>query len=106
MGEIYAEKFRAALTRREPAIRDFFDLYHAIKKKGLNTHDPEFINMVRTKILLPGNDSVDISTEKKLELDWQLKGQLRPVLRPRNFAWFNLDEIFDLVLSMAEAISG
>jgi len=105
LGEIYAEKFRAALTRREPAIRDFFDLFHAVNKKGLNTHDPDFIDMVRTKILVPGNDSVDISTEKKLELDRQLKAQLKPVLRPKDFALFNLDKAFDLVLSMAEAIS-
>jgi len=105
LGEIYAEKFRAALTRREPAIRDFFDLFHAVNKGGLNTHDPEFVDMVRTKILVPGNDSIDISTEKKLELDRQLKGQLKPVLRPRDFVWFNPDEAFDLVFSMAEAIS-
>lgn len=106
LGEIYAEKFRAALTRREPAIRDFFDLFHAVNKKGLNTHDPEFINMVRTKILVPGNDSVDVSTERRLELERQLKAQLKPVLRPKDFAWFNPDEAFDLVLGMAEAISG
>jgi len=62
--------------------------------------------MVRTKILVPGNDSVDISTEKELELDRQLKAQLKPVLRPKDFASFNLDKAFDLVLSMADAISG
>ena len=61
--------------------------------------------MVRAKILVPGNDPVDISIEKKLELDRQLKTQLKPVLRPRNFASFDLDKAFDLVLSMAEAIS-
>ncbi len=105
LDEMYAEKFRAALTRREPAIRDFFDLFHAVINKGFNFRDPEFANMVRAKILVPGNDPVDISTEKKLGLDRQLKTQLKPVLRPRNFASFDLDKAFDLVLSMAEAIS-
>ncbi|MEA3471500.1 MAG: nucleotidyl transferase AbiEii/AbiGii toxin family protein, partial [Thermodesulfobacteriota bacterium] len=103
--EIYAEKFRAALTRREPAIRDFFDLFHAFNKKKLNPHDPGFINMVRTKILVPGNDPVDISIGKRLELDRQLKGQLKPVLRPGDFALFTLDKAFDIVRTMAEAIS-
>ena len=28
--ETYAEKMRAALTRREPAIRDFYDIYYAV----------------------------------------------------------------------------
>jgi len=104
--EIYAEKFRAALTRREPAIRDFFDLFHAVIRKELNFREPEFVNMVRTKILVPGNDSVDISAERRRELDQQLKGQLKPVLRPGDFAWFDLDEAFEIVRTMAEAISG
>jgi predicted nucleotidyltransferase component of viral defense system len=30
MQEAYAEKLRAALTRREPAIRDFYDIYYAV----------------------------------------------------------------------------
>lgn len=106
LGEIYAEKFRAALTRREPAIRDFFDLFHAVSRKGLNTDAPDFINMVKTKILVPGNDPVDISEERRREIDRQVTGQLKPVLRPDDFAYFNLDKAFDIVHTMAEAISG
>ena len=55
MTEAYAEKFRAAMTRREPAIRDFFDLAYAVRDMALNTQDAEFISMVATKLAVPGN---------------------------------------------------
>jgi predicted nucleotidyltransferase component of viral defense system len=103
--EAYAEKFRAAMTRKEPAIRDFFDLYYAIPKRRLDSQDPDFLNMVKAKLEVPGNDPVDCSLERKVELDRQLEGQLKPVLRPADFDTFNLDKAFELVCSMAKAIS-
>jgi hypothetical protein len=77
--ESYAEKVRAALTRRGPAIRDFFDLFYAVRMIGLNFLDPEFLNMVKAKIDVPGNDPIDVSIERKQALDLQLEGQLKPV---------------------------
>jgi predicted nucleotidyltransferase component of viral defense system len=106
MREAYAEKLRAALTRKEPAIRDFFDLFYAVREIGLDTQDPEFLSMVRAKLKVPGNAPVDLSAERKQDLDRQLEGQLKPVLRPADFDRFNLDEAFELVCNMAEAISG
>jgi predicted nucleotidyltransferase component of viral defense system len=103
--EAYAEKVRAALTREELAIRDFFDLFYGVHDMGLNFHDPDFLNMVRAKIDVPGNATVALSRERKRELDRQLEGQLKPVLRPADFTRFNLDEAFELVCSIAEAIS-
>ena len=103
--EAYAEKARAALTRKEPAIRDFFDLFYAVHKMGLKLHDREFLDMVRRKLEVPGNDPVDVSKERKRELDRQLDGQLKPVLRPADFVWFNLDEAFEIVCSIAETVS-
>ena len=35
--ETYAEKLRAALTRREPAIRDFYDIDHGVRS-GRSEH--------------------------------------------------------------------
>ena len=29
--ETYAEKFRAAITRRDPAIRDYYDIDYAVR---------------------------------------------------------------------------
>ena len=103
--EAYAEKLRAAITRKDPAIRDFYDLVYAVREIGLNVQDPDFLNMVRAKLKIPGNAPVDVPTERKRELDRQLEGQLKPVLRPADFSRFNLDKAFELVCSIAKAIS-
>ena len=102
--EAYVETARAALTRKEPAIRDFFDLFYAVHKMGLKLHDREFLDMVRRKLEVPGNDPVDVSKERKRELDRQLDGQLKPVLRPADFVWFNLNEAFEIVCSIGNAV--
>ena len=104
MGEAYAEKMRAALTRRDPAIRDFFDLFYAARKVGLDFTDPGFLTMVKAKLAVPGNFPVNISSDRKRELTQQLEGQLRPVLRPPDFNTFNLNEAFDLACTVAEAV--
>jgi len=106
MKEAYAEKVRAALTRREPAIRDLFDLFHAARKMKLVLDDHEFLIMVKKKLDVPDNTPVDISLEYKGELDRQLEGQLRPVLRPSDFDSFNMDEAFEMIVRIAEAVSG
>lgn len=106
MKEAYAEKVRAALTRKEPAIRDLFDLFHAGRKMKLDFEDPSFIMMVRKKLDVPGNSPVDISFEFKQELDRQLGGQLRPVLRPADFDSFNMDEAFDVIVRITRDLSG
>jgi predicted nucleotidyltransferase component of viral defense system len=103
--EAYAEKVRAALTRRAPAIRDFFDLFYVDRKKLLNFLNPDFLKMVKAKIDVPGNDPIDVSPERKQELNRQLAGQLKPVLRPTDFKGFNLEKAFELVSIIAEALS-
>jgi predicted nucleotidyltransferase component of viral defense system len=102
--EAYAEKIRAALTRRGPAIRDFFDLYYADNIKELNFFDPDFLNIVKAKIDVPGNDPIDISLERKQELNRQLVGQLKPVLRTPDFDGFDLDETYELICNIAKAL--
>ena len=47
--ESYAEKFRAALTRRDPAIRDYFDIDYAIRQLNLNI-DENMVELVRKKL--------------------------------------------------------
>jgi predicted nucleotidyltransferase component of viral defense system len=103
--EAYAEKVRAALSRKKPAIRDFFDLYYAVRQMGLDVHNPDFLRIVKAKFEVPGNPPVEVSADRKRELNRQLEGQLKPVLRPPNFASFNLDEAFELVCGIADVIS-
>lgn len=102
--EALAEKFRAALSRREVAIRDFFDVDFAVRSLGLNPTDPEFVNLVRRKLGVPGNDSVDVSERRFLDLRRQTESQLRPVLRDRDYASFDLDRAMAMVAEMAKAL--
>jgi predicted nucleotidyltransferase component of viral defense system len=106
MREAYAEKVHAALTRKELAIRDLFDLFFAVRKMKMDLDDHDFLIMVKKKLDVPGNTTVNISLGHKQELNRQLEGQLRPVLRPADFDSFNLDEAFELIGRVAEAISG
>jgi predicted nucleotidyltransferase component of viral defense system len=100
-----AEKFRAALSRREPAIRDFFDIDYAVRKGGLRHNDAEFIDQVRKKLAIPGNDPVDVGEMRLDDLRRQVETRLRPVLRDREFAEFNLDRAFQSGVQMAKALA-
>ena len=102
--EAMAEKFRAALSRREPAIRDFFDIDYAVRKGDLRPDDAEFIDHVRQKLEIPGNDPVDVGEARRTSLRRQVEPQLRPVLRDREFGEFDMDRAFEICVRIAEAI--
>jgi len=102
--ETYAEKLRAALTRREPAIRDFHDIDHGVRSGRLNASDPRLIKLVRNKLAVPGNPAVDVSQEKREALKRQVQAQLKPVLREADFAAFDLDRAFGIVAEIADAL--
>lgn len=103
--EAFAEKFRAALSRREVAARDFFDLDYAVRKLGLQPDDAELIQLVRQKLTVVGNAPVNVSEGRLRELRQQAEPQLRPVLRPRDYAEFDLPRAFRLVADMAVKVS-
>jgi hypothetical protein len=103
--EVYAEKLRAALTRREPAIRDFFDLFYAVHELRFDFLDPEILKIVKAKLDVPGNAAIDISDERKQELSRQMNGQLKPVLRPVDYAKFDLENSYIMVQQIARSIS-
>ena len=102
--EAYAEKFRAALSRREAAIRDFYDLDHAVRKLGINPQDAPLVALVKQKLSVPGNEPVDISAPRLAALRQQLEPQLKPVLRDSDFAEFDLDRAFKIVAEMAAKV--
>jgi predicted nucleotidyltransferase component of viral defense system len=102
--EALAEKFRAALSRREPAIRDFFDIDYAVRKGGLRTDDANFIDQVGQKLAIPGNDPVDVSERRLDALRRQVEPELRPVLREPDFTEFDLDRAFKIVADIAKAV--
>jgi predicted nucleotidyltransferase component of viral defense system len=102
--EAFSEKFRAALSRREAAIRDFYDIDYGVRTLGLKPQDVELIGLVKKKLAVPGNDSVDVSEARLTALRQQLEPQLRPVLRPADFADFDLERAFKTVAEMAAKV--
>jgi predicted nucleotidyltransferase component of viral defense system len=103
--EAFAEKFRAALSRREVAVRDFFDLDYAVRRLGLESENPELIDLVRRKLSVPGNEPVDVSANRLAALWQQVGPQLQPVLRAEDFAEFDLERAFQIVTTMAAKMS-
>jgi predicted nucleotidyltransferase component of viral defense system len=103
--EAFAEKFRAGLTRREPAIRDFYDLDYAVRRLDLRPQDAALLQLVRRKLAVPGNAAVDVSEDRLAELRRQLDGRLKAVLRPHDFAGFDLERAFQMVTEMAARIA-
>jgi hypothetical protein len=102
--EALAEKFRAALSRREPAIRDFFDIDYAVRKGGLCSDETDFIDQVGLKLAIPGNDPVDVSELRLAALRRQVDPELKPVLRDRDFVEFDLERAFEIAVRMAKAV--
>jgi predicted nucleotidyltransferase component of viral defense system len=102
--EAMAEKLRAALSRREAAVRDFYDIDHAARRLGLRLKDPDLLALVRRKLAVPGNDPVDVSPARIASLRPQVEAQLKPILRDRDFAAFDLDRAFRTVAGVAAAL--
>ena len=102
--EAYAEKFRAALTRKEPAVRDFYDIYFAKINEYLEINNQQLLTLIAKKLQVPGNEKPDISPPRKDALERQLETQLKPVLRKRDFDKFDLDEAFKMVVQTARKI--
>lgn len=103
--EAFAEKFRAALSRREAAVRDFFDLDYAVRTLGLQPDDADLIALVRRKVNVPRNEPVDVSESRLSALRQQVEPQLRSVLRAEDFSAFDLKRAIDLVLMMASKLA-
>lgn len=102
--ESFAEKFRAALTRREVAARDFFDLDYAVRKLRLKVDEAELVGLIRRKLSMPGNGPIDVSERRLVELRQQVGPQLEPVLRSKDLADFEVERAFRLVAKMAAKV--
>ena len=103
--EAMAEKFRAALSRRDVAIRDFYDLDHAVRNLPLEVGSPSFIDLVRRKLSIPENPPVDVGSDRMAALRRQVDAKLKPVLRDQDFRDFDLDRAIALAVAMAARIA-
>ena len=102
--EAMAEKLRAALSRREPAIRDFYDVDHAVHRRGFPVQDGAFLALVRRKLEAPGNPAVHRSADRTAALRLQIGTALAPVLRPADLERFDLDRALAIVVAVADAV--
>lgn len=103
--EAMAEKFRAALSRRDVAIRDFYDLDSAACHLSLELGSASFIKMVRRKLAIPDNPPVDVGSDRMAALRRQVEAKLKPVLREQEFRAFDLDRAIALVVDMATRVA-
>lgn len=103
--EAFAEKFHAALSRREVAIRDFFDIDYATQKMGLQHHVEPLPSLLAQKLKMPGNAPVDLSQQRFATLQRQLDSQLKPVLREIDFREFDLKRAFQIITKMANLVA-
>lgn len=103
--EAMAEKYRAALSRREVAIRDFFDLDYAARHLALDLESAAFVGMVRRKLTIPGNPPIDVGKERIAALRRQVDAKLKPVLREKEFREFALERAIAMVVDMAARVS-
>jgi hypothetical protein len=89
--ESFAEKFRAALSRRDAAIRDFFDIDYPVHRRSLVSVDSELLDLIRRKLAVPGNEPIDISPSRVARLSRQVDLHLKPVLRDADLTKFDLE---------------
>ncbi len=99
-----AALFRDALTRLEPAVRDFFDLDHAIASGRIDVNDRSLIGLLRTKLSVPGTGPTGVSPDKVARLRAQIETQLKPVLREADLAAFDLDRAVERVARAAHLV--
>lgn len=96
--ESVAEKLRASLTRTEPAIRDFFDIWYIKTNSNLDFANSEFLQILDTKLA-----EVDYKYTILDQFDFlakQVKTDLNPVLHTKSD--FDLKGMYNFVLSFIE----
>ena len=93
--ESLAEKMRAALTRTEPAIRDFFDIWYVRQNSTFDFNNSDFRELVDMKLQeVDYSYTLDANYEK---LQKQIITDLNPVLT--NQYDFDFPDIYDFIFS-------
>ena len=99
--ETFAEKFRAAMTRRDPAIRDYYDIDYAVRSGKLDPSEDTLLELLGHKLAVPGNAQINVSNERFAALQRQIESQLKPVLRSGGTEEFDLSRAFEIVAQIA-----
>ena len=83
--ESVAEKLKAAISRKDVAIRDYYDLWH-IAESGFDFYDKKFIKLFKRKVTDEGysgdyKKDFGLGTDKLSFLRKQIDDLLMPVIR-------------------------
>lgn len=95
--EAVAEKLKAAISRKDVAIRDYYDLWH-IAEFGFDFHNDKFIKLFKLKITDEGykgdySQDFGLSPDNLSLLRRQVNTDLMPVIRAGES--FDLERMFD-----------
>jgi predicted nucleotidyltransferase component of viral defense system len=90
--ECAAEKLKAAISRLTPAIRDYYDLGHFIKK-GFDFSRPDFLKLVNKKLEL---DNYKGDYSNNLGLPEKAIKELKRISQTDLFPMLRIDDEFDL----------
>jgi len=101
--EAVAEKLKAAISRKDVAIRDYYDLWY-ISEFGFDFYDKSFIKLFKRKITDEGyagdyKENFGLSSDNIAILRKQIDGLLRPVIRSgEEFDFDKTLERFNVIL--------
>lgn len=102
--EAYSEKIRAALSRRkEPAIRDFFDVHYAVNNRLVVIDNLAPMIQYKLDIL---SCTINLSDGRKKELLSQLRtDNLQRVLRLKDFEKFDFEKAWNTLKDIERTIN-
>jgi len=103
--EAYAEKTRAALCRRELAIRDYYDLDYASVNGLIDFENDAFLLLVKKKVQHEINFHNFNSPVTIKYLQSKIKSELEPTLKKEGIAAFNLDRILTRLTLLSQDVS-
>lgn len=95
--EAVAEKLKAAITRKDLAIRDYYDLWH-IAESGFGFYQKHFLSLFRKKLDYEGYNgdyrhNFGLNEDSITLLKRQIETDLVPVIRIGEI--FNLEQVFE-----------
>lgn len=95
--EAVAEKLKAAISRKEVAIRDYYDLWY-VAESGFDFYDKNFIKLFKRKVVDEGyagdyKENFGLSADKISFLRKQIDDLLKPVIRSGEI--FDLDRVLE-----------
>ena len=91
------------MTRKDPAIRDLFDLDHAITNQKIDVKDSALVDFVKKKLTIPGTGDIDLSNPRIESMRSQIVTELQPVLRQKDFGTFNFDRSVKILIELENA---